>query len=48
MDFVSEAKLLSQIPPSEFVVKWFGMCREPFCILTEFINGGTLESYLRK
>jgi len=32
----------------DYVVKWFGICNQPFCILTEFVNGGDLETYLRK
>lgn len=38
-EFISEAKVLAQIPPSPFVVRLFGLCLEPFCILTEFIAG---------
>jgi serine/threonine protein kinase len=37
---------MSQIPPCPNVVQLFGICRTPFCLLTEYIDGGSLYAYL--
>jgi len=47
-DFVHEAKLLSSIPPNPHVVRFFGLCRDPFCILTEYLDGGSLYNHIRQ
>jgi tRNA A-37 threonylcarbamoyl transferase component Bud32 len=47
-EFISEAKVLSQIPPSPYVVRLTGLCRDPFCILTEYLNGGSLSNHLKR
>jgi len=48
IDFANEARVMSQIPPCPYVIRLIGLVREPFCILTEFIDGGSLFEYLRK
>ena len=39
---------MSKIPPHRNIVSLLGICQEPFCILTEFLDGGCLFDYLRK
>jgi serine/threonine protein kinase len=45
---IEEAKLMSSIPPSDYVVRFIGICHEPFCLLSEFVDGGSLEAYLQQ
>jgi len=37
---------MSSIPPHPNVIKLYGFCRSPMCILSEFIDGGSLDIYL--
>jgi len=39
--------LLSKVPPSPYVVKLLGVTRKPFCQLTEYVDGGSLSSFLK-
>jgi hypothetical protein len=45
-EFVDEARVLARIPPSPFVVRFIGLCRSPLCMLTEYVDGGSLWNYL--
>lgn len=45
-DFISEAKVLAQIPTHPNVVRFLGISPSPLCILTEFINGPSLVEYI--
>jgi len=46
-DFNQEAKLLMNLRPHANVVQFYGVCQNPFCIVTEFLSGGSLSAYLR-
>jgi len=46
-DFNSEAELLMNLRPHTNVVSFYGLCKDPLCIVTEFLPGGSLSSYLR-
>jgi len=46
-DFNSEAELLMNLRPHTNVVSFYGICKDPLCIVTEFLPGGSLSSYLR-
>jgi len=46
-EFVDESKVLAKIPPSPFVISLVGICAEPFSILTEYLDGGSLLEYLQ-
>lgn len=41
-----EAKLMSKIPQHRNVIQLVAICVNPFCILTEFVDGGSLREYL--
>jgi serine/threonine-protein kinase len=47
-EFMQEAKLMNSIPASNYVVRFIGICREPFCLLSEYVDGGALLAYLQK
>jgi len=44
---ISEARVLAKIPPSPYVISLVGICAEPFCLLTDFVDGGSLYEFLR-
>lgn len=46
VEFEAEAKLMKLMNPHPNVVFFFGMCREPLCILTEYVARGSLSSLL--
>lgn len=46
-DFVAESAVLAQLPHSPYVIQLIGLCREPFCMVTEYIEGGSLVNYLK-
>jgi serine/threonine-protein kinase len=46
-EFMQEAKLMNSIPASNYVVRFIGICREPFCLLSEYVDGGALSDYLQ-
>jgi len=41
-EFIEEARIMSKIPPSPYVLKLIGICEQPPCMLTEFVGGGSL------
>jgi serine/threonine protein kinase len=46
--FVDEANMLRKIPHSPYVVNLVGVTAEPFCILTDYIDGGSLFKFLQQ
>jgi len=46
-EFIEEARIMSKIPPSPYVLKLIGICDQPPCMLTEFVGGGTLWELLK-
>ena len=46
-EFVEEAQIMSKIPNNNnHVIKLIGICAQPFCIVSEYIDGGNLKQYL--
>jgi len=45
--FVEEAELMRNLKPHANVVLFMGVILDPFCIVTEFLEGGDLHSFLR-
>ena len=46
-EFVEEAQIMSKIPNNNnHVIKLIGICVQPFCIVSEYIDGGNLKQYL--
>lgn len=37
---------MSKIPQHRNVIQLVAICVNPFCILTEFVDGGSLKEYL--
>jgi len=46
--FVAEADLMRNLPPHQNVVQFIGLIAQPFCIITEYMAGGDLITYLEK
>lgn len=46
-DFEQEASLMQRIAPHPFVVQLLGVCQEPFALVTEFMENGSLDSWLQ-
>ena len=44
--FWREAALIAKIRPHSNIVQFFGVCLDPLCLVTEFMEGGDLKSYL--
>jgi len=45
-DFESEASLMTKLRPHKNVVLFLGVCTQPTCIVTEFVEKGALSTYL--
>jgi TPR repeat protein len=45
--FLSEAQHMSQLH-SDYTVRLKGMCEKPYCLILEFMAGGSLYGYLKK
>ena len=45
-EFWKEAGLVSNIRPHSNIVQFFGVCLNPLCVVTEFMERGNLRSYL--
>lgn len=45
-NFEAEALLMKNMQPHPNVVFFFGMCKSPLCIVTEFVERGSLSSLL--
>ena len=46
-EFVEEAQIMMKIPNNNnHVIKLIGICAQPFCIVSEYIDGGNLKQYL--
>jgi len=45
-DFESEASLMTKLRPHKNVVLFLGVCKDPLCIVTEFVEKGALSTYL--
>ena len=45
-EFWKEARLISKIRNHSNIVQFFGICLNPFCVVTEFMEKGDLRSYL--
>jgi len=45
-DFLSEAMLMAKLPPSPHVLQMVGFSSSPFCLVSEFMDGGALREYL--
>ncbi|XP_038055177.1 cytoplasmic tyrosine-protein kinase BMX-like [Patiria miniata] len=46
-DFIDEAKVMTQLQ-HENLVQLYGVCKNPICIITEFMSKGCLLSYIRR
>jgi Protein tyrosine and serine/threonine kinase len=47
-DFEKEAAVMRQLRPHRNVVQLLGVCDEPFCLVTEFVDRGALDAWLRE
>lgn len=47
-DFLAEAALMKKMRPHPNVVLYLGVCREPLCLVTEFVANGNLLTLIRK
>jgi len=45
-DFFSEAEVMKKLKPHPNVTRLLGLCSNPFCIVLEFIENGSLSSWL--
>jgi len=45
-DFLAEAEVLMKLRPHSNIVQLLGVCSEPFCIICEFMGGGTVRTLL--
>ena len=45
-EFLEEAQIMIKIPKNKHLVKLIGICIDPVCILSEYIDGGNLKQYL--
>lgn len=45
-EFEAEAELMKNLQPHPNVVFFFGMCKDPLCIVTEFVEKGALSSLI--
>jgi len=46
-EFLKEIKVMSRMRPHPNIVQFLGMCLEPLCIITEFLERGSLYHFLR-
>jgi serine/threonine protein kinase len=47
-DFEKEASVMRELRPHENVIRLLGVCDEPFCLITEFVDNGSLDTWLEK
>jgi Protein tyrosine and serine/threonine kinase len=47
-EFQAEAELMRQLRPHANVVQLMGVCHEPLSLLTEFMESGSLDVWLKK
>ena len=46
-EFIEEAQIMMKIPKNNnHVIKMIGICAQPLCIVSEYIDGGNLKQYL--
>ena len=45
-EFWREANLVAKLRNHSNIVQFFGVCLNPLCVITEFLEGGDLKSYL--
>ena len=46
--FLQEAELMRTLPKHPNIVNFIGICAQPFCLVTEFMEKGDLSHYLIK
>lgn len=46
-DLLTELKSLNTLPPHVNVVRCFGYCERPFCIVMEYVENGNLYDFLK-
>ncbi len=47
-EFAKEAGLMKQLRPHKNVIQLLGVCSSPFCIITEYVGGGTVLQQLQQ
>ena len=45
-EFWKEASLISKLKPHANIVQFFGICLNPLCVVSEFLEKGDLRHYL--
>lgn len=46
-EFFAEADLMTKLRPHPNITQLLGICAHPFCIVTEFVQNGSLWSWLK-